>query len=98
VFIDTLKNAQVEYKVSGAGELTKSAMFKQVLTQSSGLAKSNNQTVVSFTVKAFYSEPVFSATSTDVKAIVPSITTTQSITGAPIPQDKLFNSAPTEEQ
>lgn len=96
VFIDTLKNAQVEYKANGEGELVKEAMFSQVLTQSSGLAKANSQTVVSFTVKAIYTPQVFNALNTDVKAIVPNITTTQSVTGAPIPQDKLFNATETE--
>ncbi|HSE29012.1 MAG TPA: hypothetical protein VLA77_00300 [Candidatus Saccharimonadales bacterium] len=96
VFIDTLKNAQVEFKPNGEGDLTKESMFSQVMTQSSGLAKSNNQTVVSFTIKAFYNAPVFDAKNTDVQAIVPNITTTQSVTGAPIPQDQLFNTTPTE--
>lgn len=98
VFIDTLKNTQVEFKENGEGDLQTANMFSQVLTQSSGLAKSNDQTVVSFTIKATYSDPVFDARNTEVSAKVPNITTTQSVTGAPIPTDQIFNDAPTEVQ
>lgn len=97
VFVDTLKNAQVSYKAIGEGDPVKEPMFPQVLIQDSGLAKVNNNTLVSFTVKATYGDPVFDARHTDVVVEVPSITTTQSVTGAPVPSDKLFNETQPEE-
>lgn len=90
VFVDTLKNAQVSYKVSGEGEAIKESMFEQVFVQNSGLGRLNDQTVVSFTIRAVYRESVFDARNTDIAAEVPNITTTPSATQAPIPQ-QLFN-------
>lgn len=97
VFADTLKNAQASYKARGEGDPVKEAIFTQVFIQDSGLARVNNNTVVSFTVKAIYSDPVFDARNTDVVAEVPNITTTQSVTGAPVPSGQLFNEAQPEE-
>lgn len=90
VFVDTLKNAKIEYLVDGQGEPIEGQMFTQVYTQDSGLGKVSDQAIVSFTVKAVYSDVVFDARNTNVVANVPNITTTSSVTGAPIP-DKLFN-------
>lgn len=98
VFVDTLKNAQVSYRLEGQGDAQDESMFTQVLIQDSGLAKINNRTLVSFTVRALYSAPVFDARNTDVVAKVPNITTTQSVTGAPVPVDKLFNEDTPEEE
>ncbi|HEU5187533.1 MAG TPA: hypothetical protein VFT87_03450 [Candidatus Saccharimonadales bacterium] len=97
VFADTLKNAKVSYKAGGEGDLVKEPMFTQVFIQDSGLAKVNNNTVVSFTVKAIYNSPVFDVRNTELVADVPKITTTQSVTGAPVPSDKLFNEAQPQE-
>jgi len=91
VFVDTLKNAQVNFKVNGEGELIKEAMFDQVFVQNSGLGKTNNTTLVSFTIRALYKSSVFNARNTDVVAEVPNITTTPSATQSPVPQ-QLFNS------
>lgn len=92
IFVDTLKNAQVKYKSGGEGDFTQEAMFEQVLVQSSGLAKINNKSIVTFVVRATYREPVFDIRHTNVSAEVPSITTTPSATQAPVPQ-QLFKGA-----
>jgi hypothetical protein len=97
IFVDTLKNAQLSYMAEGATAATKESMFEQVFVQNSGLGKSNEKQVVAFTVRAVYRESVFGASITDVKAEVPSITTTPSATQAPVPaqstpQQPLFNS------
>lgn len=98
VFVDTLKNAEVSYRPNGETPTVKEPMFIQVLMQDSGLAKVNNNTVVSFTVKALYSDPVFDARNTELVAEVPNITTTQSVTGAPVPSGQLFNETQPQEQ
>lgn len=91
VFVDTLKNAQVSYKIGGEGDLIRESMFLQVFVQNSGLGKLNNKTVVAFTVRAIYREAAFDARNTDVTAEVPNITTTSSSTQAPVPLE-LFKS------
>lgn len=98
VFVDTLKNAQVTYTVEGSEEPIKESMFEQVFVQNSGLGRSNETQVVSFTVRAIYRDAVFSSVNDDVKAEVPAITTTPSATQAPTPQQSggtqqpIFNS------
>lgn len=100
IFVDTLKNVQVTYKAPGSDDMTKENMFEQVFVQNSGLGRTNNSQVVAFTVRAVYKDSVFSAVNTEVKAEVPSITTTQSSTQAPVPQQTqqqpLFNSEETQ--
>lgn len=91
VFVDTLKNADVEYKADGQGDTIKEKMFTQVLIQSSGLARVGGNNAVSFTVKTVYGDNVFKVTNTDVKAVVPNITTTQSVIQAPQANQQLFN-------
>lgn len=91
VFVDTLKNAQVKYKPAGQAEAVQEPMFSQVLVQSSSLARLNNNSVVTFVVRATYLDPVFAITNTDVTVEIPNITTTSSSTQAPVPQP-LFNS------
>jgi hypothetical protein len=85
VFVDTLKNAQVTYKVGGQGDPVSEKIFNLVLIQNSGLAKVGAQSSVSFTVKGIFRESVFSASNTDVVASVPNITTTPSVTQSPKP-------------
>lgn len=96
IFVDTLKNAKVSYKANGQGDLVKEPMFTQVVVQSSGLARVNNKTVVGFTVKAIYTDPVFDARNTEVTVEVPNITTTPSVTNAPQPAKELFNNEGTQ--
>lgn len=83
VFVDTLKNAQVSYKQNGKGENQTTKMFQQVLVQNSGFAHVNGKDLVSFSVKTVYAQSVFATTNTDVKASIPNITTTQSVTQSP---------------
>lgn len=83
VFVDTLKNAQVGYKQDGKGETQTTKMFQQVLVQNSGFAHVNGKDLVSFSVKTIYIPSVFATTNTDVKASIPNITTTQSVTQSP---------------
>lgn len=85
IFVDTLKNAQVSLKVDGQGDAQNVKMFDQVLVQSSALAQTNSQKVVTFTIRALYPDSVFDVRNTDVKASVPNITTTPSVTQTPNP-------------
>lgn len=91
VFVDTLKNAEIEYKSGGQGDTVKEKMFTQVLIQSSGLARVGGVDAVAFTVKTVYGDNVFKVSNTEVKAIVPNITTTQSVIQAPQANQQLFN-------
>ena len=84
-FIDTLKNAQITYKVNGEGDSTTEKVFDQVLIQTSGLTKIGAQSAVNFTVKATYRDAVFAATNTNMVLTVPNITTTPSVTQSPKP-------------
>lgn len=95
VFVDTLKNAQISYKVAGEGEVKKDTMFAQVLVQNSGLSRTTSKSLVSFVVKIVYNKSIFDTQNTDITASVPSITTTQSVTQSPA-TDKLFNDKATE--
>lgn len=97
VFIDTLKNAKIKYQVNGTGDPIEQQMFAQVFTQDSGLGKVSDKIVVSFTVRVIYNDAVFDTRNTNVEAQVPNITTTTSVTGAPIP-DQLFNDSQPEDQ
>lgn len=90
VFVDTLKNAEISYKVNGQGEALKEKMFQQVLIQNTGLSHVGNKNLVSFVVKVVYSPNIFSVQNTDIAASVPNITTTQSVTQSPIGA-QLFN-------
>jgi len=90
VFIDTLKNAQITYKVGGEGDAQTAKMFEQALVQSSAFARVDGKNLVSFTIKTVYNAAVFDEQSTDIKATVPSITTTQSVTQSP-KAGQLFN-------
>lgn len=83
VFVDTLKNASVSYKQNGKGETQTTKMFQQVLVQNSGFSHVNGKDRVSFSVKTIYVPSVFATTNTDVKASIPNITTTQSVTQSP---------------
>jgi len=49
--------------------------------------RQGNATVVGFTVKGYYKDPVFDARNTNLTAKVPNIVTTPSVTGNPT----LFN-------
>lgn len=89
VFVDTLKNAQVEYNANSQAD-TKEKMFAQALIQSSGLVRVGGNNRVSFTVKVIYKDSVFNVQNTNMKATVPNITTTQSVTQSPQSQ-QLFN-------
>lgn len=90
VFVDTLKNADISYKVEGQGDAVKEKMFAQVLIQNSGLSRTGSQTLVSFVVKIVYSPSIFDVRNTDITATVPNITTTQSVTQSP-QGGQLFN-------
>lgn len=83
VFVDTLSNAEITYTPQGGGAGKSEKMFSGVVVQSSGLARVNNATSVSFTVKVTYVEAALDVRNTDVKASVPNIETTQSLTNAP---------------
>jgi len=86
VFVDTLTNAQVAYKERGADQSKTEAMFDSVSVQSSSLARVNNVSTVSFTIRLTYKESVFDARNSEVTASVPNIQTTGSLTSAPKPQ------------
>lgn len=88
VFVDTLKHAEVSYKVNGQGETVTNKMFTQVLVQTSGLGHVGANNVVSFAIKTVYNQSVFDVQNTGMVAKVPNITTTQSVTQAP---QQLFN-------
>lgn len=83
VFVDTLKNAQVSFKVNGQGDAQSVKMFKQVLVQNSGFAHVNGKDLVSFSIKNLFTPSIFAVTNTSVQASIPNITTTQSVTQAP---------------
>lgn len=89
VFVDTLKNAQINFKSNGQGDVVKENMFEQVLIQSTGLARVNGQPAVTFTIKTIYNADDFNVQNTDVSASVPNITTTQSVTQS---TQQIFNS------
>lgn len=91
VFVDTLKNADISYKEQGQGDPKTQKMFSQVLVQSSGLSRSAAQSLVSFTIKTVYQESVFDVRNTEMKANVPIITTTPSVTQSPQASQQLFN-------
>jgi hypothetical protein len=90
VFVDTLKNAEISYKVNGQGETLTDKMFDQVLIQTSGLSRVSNKNVVSFTIKTIYKDSVFNVQNTDITPKVPNITTTQSVTQSP-KSGQIFN-------
>lgn len=90
VFVDTLKNAEITYKVNSQGDTLKDKMFNQVLVQASGLAHVSGKNLVSFTVKVVYNPVVFDVQSTDITPNIPHITTTQSVTQSP-QAGQLFN-------
>jgi hypothetical protein len=91
VFADTLKNAEISYKVGGQGDAITEKMFEQTLIMSSGFSRVEGKNLVSFTIKTVYTPAVFNVQNTDVTAKVPSITTTQSVTQSP-QAGQLFNS------
>ena len=88
VFVDTLKNAEITYKEGGQGDDIKKKMFEQVFVVASSLSRTEGKSLVAFTVKTIYDPAVYNVQSTDIKAVVPSITTTQSVTQSP---GQLFN-------
>lgn len=90
IFVDTLKHAQITYKTSGATDTTTENMFDQVLVQSADLSRSSGTAVVGFIVRTIYKDSVFDAKNTEMSVKVPSITTTQSVTQSPSPQ-QLFD-------
>lgn len=98
VFVDTLKNAEVTFKQEGQGDDIKNKMFDQVLIQTNGLAKVSTNTVVSFTIKTVYHPTVFDVRSTGIKATVPSIVTTSSVTQSPKSPQQIFDDKKTEAQ
>ncbi len=85
IFIDTLKNAQVTYKVDGQGDPVTEKIFDQVRIQTSSLVRVTAEGSVGFTVKAIFRDAVFAAGNTDLTAKVPNITTTPSVTQSPKP-------------
>lgn len=96
VFIDTLKNAEINFKKNGQGDPVTEKMFTQVLIQATGLARVNGQSAVSFTVKTIYNPNDFDVQNTDVKAAVPNMTTTQSVTQSTQSGQQIFNSGATQ--
>src|SRR6266496_1589515 len=88
VFVDTLRNAQANFKDESGMQQTPK-IFDSVAVQNSGLDRGNGKQRVSFTVIATYDEQVFDAKNTDVSASVPNIKTTQSVTESP----KLFDTS-----
>ena len=88
VFVDTLRNAVVNYKDANGQQQT-SKIFDSVVVQNSAIDKSSGNNNVSFTVHATYLDPVFDAHNTDMNASVPNIQTSQSVTQSP----KLFDSS-----
>jgi Tfp pilus assembly protein PilN len=91
-FVDTLKNVEISFKPNGEGEKITDKIFDQVLVQTADIVRSNDQSVVGFTVKTTYKEVAFDIRNTEMTAKVPNITTTQSVTESP----QLFNGS-TEE-
>ena len=85
IFVDTLKNAEITYLPVGQNEAATERMFSQVLIQASGLVRSKNHGLISFTVKATYGNALFAVTNTQMEAKVPNITTTPSVTQSPHP-------------
>ncbi len=93
-FVDTLKNASTSYKANGQGDFVSDKMFEQVLVQTADIIRSNNATVVGFTVKTTYHESMFDVRNTEMTAKVPNITTTPSVTQSPNAPQQLFNGKP----
>jgi hypothetical protein len=91
VFVDTLKHAQITYKVGGEGDAVTENMFDQVLVQSADLSRSSGTPLVGFIVRTVYRDTVFDAKNTNMTAAVPNITTTQSVTQSPNPSQQLFD-------
>lgn len=86
VFVETLNNVEAKYKAAGSDQQTTEKIFDAVAVQSSSLARVNNVSTVSFTIRAVYKEAVFDARNTDVSASVPSIQATSSLNESPKPQ------------
>lgn len=83
VFVDTLKNAEITYKSGGQGDPVTERMFEQVLVQSTGFVRAGDHSLVGFTVKTIYRDPVFAVGNIEMTAKVPNITTTPSVTQSP---------------
>lgn len=83
IFVDTLKNAQINYQVKGDTSPRQDKVFDTVLVQNSDLSRVNGALVVSFTIKTTYKEPVFNILNSGVNVSIPSISTSQSVTGSP---------------
>lgn len=84
VFVDTLRNAQISYTSANSSSPTTTSMFSNITVQNSDLAIVSGKTEVSFTVVATYSSTIFDETLTNVKAVIPNIQTSQSVTGTPV--------------
>lgn len=95
VFVDTLKNAEISYKVGGQGDEQTGKMFEQALITSSGFSRVDEKNLVSFTIRMVYTPAVFDVKNTDITAKVPNITTTQSVTQSP-KAGQLFNDSEAE--
>ncbi len=80
VFIDTLRNAKVEY--TNEGETQSTLMFEQVSIDSSNISSDKGDDV-NFSLTLTYDEVIFDAKVTGVQPKVPTIKTTQSITNSP---------------
>lgn len=86
VFVETLNNVQAKYKAAGSDQQTTEKIFDSVTVQSSSLARVNNVSTVSFTIRAAYKETVFDARNTAVSVSVPNIQATSSLNESPKPQ------------
>lgn len=90
IFVDTLRNAQINYKVPDTTTVKTDKMFDDVAVENSVLARVNNMMLVSFTIQTTYKDAAFDIRNNDVNVSIPNIKTTQSITDSPKPQ--LFES------
>lgn len=85
IFVDTLRNAQVNYTPPGATTAKSDKMFSDVAVENSVIARISNQMQVTFTVQTTYNSAAFDSQNGNVTATIPNITTTQSVTESPKP-------------
>lgn len=85
VFQDTLSNAELVYGSEEDGGVTKTKLFAEggVKIQNQSLSNALGRQELIFSVEAVYGDMAFSPTIVDPKIEIPSIQTTQSITGTP---------------
>lgn len=83
IFKDTLINAQLAYQDESGNVVENENLFSTVTVEANAIGRVRDQTVVTFAVKAVYSDSAFAATTSGINVRVPRGETTQSAFSAP---------------